>query len=43
MKRTAIAIVLLGSAAVLSGCDTVKGAYDSWFGAPAPSAKPRNW
>ena len=32
-----VAIVVLSSA--LSGCDTLKSTYDSWFGAPAPSAR----
>ena len=33
-----VAAVVLISA--VSGCDTLKSTYDSWFGAPAPSAKP---
>jgi outer membrane protein assembly factor BamB len=40
MKRAVIAGALLGIAGVLSGCDTVKSTYNSWFGAPAPSVKP---
>lgn len=32
----ALVLVVLG----ISGCDTIKGTYDSWFGASVPAAKP---
>ncbi len=31
---------LLAPLLLAAGCDTVKSTYDSWFGAPVPSAKP---
>lgn len=43
MTRIAAAGVLTGVLGVLgslAGCDTIKSTYQSWFGAPAPSAKP---
>jgi outer membrane protein assembly factor BamB len=41
VKRTAfLAAALLGALVLLSGCDTVKGTYNSWFGGPSPSSKP---
>ena len=40
MKRGAIVASLLGLLSVISGCDTVKISYNSWFGSPAPAVKP---
>jgi len=41
MMRIAIAgFLMLATLGALGGCNTIKSAYDSWFGAPAPSAKP---
>ena len=40
MKRCGWALSVPLALLLLSGCDTIKGTYNSWFGASVPAAKP---